>query len=398
MGVEAIGLAISGACLSFGNVGSAASAVGRGVSMGSSIGTISEIGKIAVVNEGPVLTSLAGFKPMGRGDIGMPDLGGVLRPTEQLNLTKSLGSLNPTLLSAVDAIAQAELIIRPRGELQSVQTVSVAGVDLPSGPEAVGIAEQWLGISKPSTIETLHPEPSNHLWRQIEVSKIAPDSARLTQLNKKVTQENPVEQSLEEEVLVKEIIDEKAEVFVEKAEVLEKEEVEELRLKDLLDEEVAQQRVYEIGKAIDLAKAEADKEGVDEIGGWRIVEFLPPEHAGNRSQIVKKRGPDGSLSETVEELAARKFASKQEAKNQSKEIVAQKEPVRRGKEGKTVTEGAVERVFKHRFIKRSPSEEVARRVKRKQERQTWGKNESLGVKETKIEDYPDLAEVFGRAA
>lgn len=320
------------------------------------------------------------------------------------------------------------------------QTISVANTALPSGAEAVDIVEKWLGISNqpqknhyilgrehnevsPQRIIEPVARPRDFIWKQpevlpffspeavvkskiepkiqpksgqIEFSKSYPQGAILTELDKKSVQEISVGQNFEEEIILKEKVDEKPEVS-------EREEIEEWQLKDVLDEEVAEQRVYEISEAIDLAETEAKKEGLEEIEGLRILKFLRL-HIGLISQIARKIRKDGSLDETLEELAARRFSSKNQAKAQTKELIAQKEPVRRGKEGKAVKEGAVERVFKYYFVKRSPGKEVVNRVVKKQI-QTGHQTGpvqvqaiDVGIREPRIEDDADLAEVFLRKA
>lgn len=326
------------------------------------------------------------------------------------------------------------------------QTISVGAAELPSGVEAVEIAEDWLRTSRPPVFEPkvaeipvinplgarptlrqldftwIRPEvlslpsseavakPKNEPKIQpktgvIEFSKSTPISAGSTELDKKVVQENPVGQIIVE----KEVLARSADILVEekaakKPEVLETAEVEELKLKDLLDEETSQQRVSDISHAIDLAEADAKAEGVEEIAGPRILKFIRL-HLGLISPIARKIRRDGSLDETLEELAARKFSSKNQAKQQLKQLVFDKEPVKRGKEGKKVKEGAVERVLKYHFVKRSPVEEVVKRVVKKQQIQTGHQTgpvqlQSVAVetKESRIEDYQGLAEVFKKAA
>lgn len=342
-------------------------------------------------------------------------------------LESNIGVIRNPLSSKGSSVVEAKI---------PPQTVSVAMGGLPSGPEAVNIAEQWLKISKspifvpkPAEISVVNPlrvrpipRPMDFVWKQPTVlplpnpeptvkvknePKIHPNTeqmlisktllqrAGLTEMNKKVVQENVVGQNLTEEVLIKEKIDEKPEIS-------EREEIEEWKLKDLLDEETAQQRIYEISEAIDLAETDAKEEGVDEIDGPRILKFIRL-HIGLISRIAKKLRKDGSLDETLEELAARKFSSKNQAKEQTKELVAQKEPVRRGKEGKAVKEGARERVLKYQQLKGYLKDQVLRRVVKKQTIQTGNGVEPVQtqpvvveIKEPKIEDNADLAELFLR--
>lgn len=117
----------------------------------------------------------------------------------------------------------------------------------------------------------------------------------------------------------------------------------------LEDEEVSAQRKDEIRQAIFKAKLEALTLGLKKITGKLIAMFLPAEHAGNRSQIVKKRGPDGSYEETLEAIASSgEFDSALEAAKRAEKIVEEKKPVKKGKEGKKVASFDVARVFKFR--------------------------------------------------
>lgn len=209
----------------------------------------------------------------------------------------------------------------------------------------------------------------------------------------------PQEQEVEEEVLVENRIKEESEV-------LEEEEIEEIELKDLLDEKVIEQREYDLGKATDFAVEEAEKEGVSGIEGWRIVKFVRL-HTGLLSQIAKKLGRDGSLDETIEELAAKQFRSKEEAKKQLKVIVSRNEPVKKGINGTPVQEGAAAKVLKYELDKGSPSEQVAVRMEKKKKVQVNKGQastplvfvETLENREPDLKTLsPELAEVFEKAA
>lgn len=405
---------------SIGRAISVAPAVGRGASFGPSLGRIGGI----------PTPRMEGFS-MSR--ITNPFLGIPKASTY-------IENRGPSLLEPNIGVIRRGLIAQRNPEAKTPsQTISVGAGDLPSGTEAVKIAEKWLGISNqpqrhpefisgsheiPKQVEQTLRErndgfkitPMDFAWTrpavlpfsyvgepkiqpksgQIEFSKSYPHSAVLTEVNKKSVQENAVGQNFEEEILIKEKVDEKPEIS-------EREEVEEWEIKDLLDEETAETRVYEISEAIDLAETEAKKEGVEEIDGPRILKFLRL-HIGLISRIARKIRKDGSLDETLEELVARKFSSQSQAKAQTKELVFEKEPVRRGKEGKAVKEGALERVFKYYFVKRSPGKEVVKRVVKKliqtghQTGPVQVQSVDTGVREPRIEDNADLAEVFLRKA
>lgn len=196
-----------------------------------------------------------------------------------------------------------------------------------------------------------------------------------------------VEQIVEEVEEEREVVDKKGE-----QQEIDEEEIEETVVRYVEDEIVSAQRRYEIKEAIKKAKVEAEAEGILEVEGWRIVKYLPAESPENRSQLVKKDGPDGSRTETVDQIAAKKFASATDAQNQTDYIVAQNKPVKRGVEGRIVEGKDVQKVYKYRIIKAHlPSEIVTLRVIKKKVQVA----SSVKVKqETSIEDYPALAEVF----
>lgn len=137
-------------------------------------------------------------------------------------------------------------------------------------------------------------------------------------------------------------------------EALEEEELAERKIY-LEDGEVSVQRKQEIREAINKARVEADRLGLIKITGWLVARFLPPEHEGNRSQVVKKTGPDGSYQETVESIAGiGELESEDKAVTRFNEIVSEKKPVKHGKDGTPVAESDVARVFKYRLVKSAP--------------------------------------------
>lgn len=223
----------------------------------------------------------------------------------------------------------------------------------------------------------------------------------LTAVKPNVKLENPLgfqEQKQEEE------IDEVAEEFVveDQQEVLEEDqEVEEFITKYLVDEPVSEERRLYIRHAITLAKAEAEKEGIREIEGWRVVKYLPV-HSAVISEVVKKTGSDGSFDKTLEQLSSQNFTSEKEAKDQADRIVSQNEPVRRGRIGKAVSFEAVAKVFR-KYIFKNPKELIGikitkirrhRLIQNNPNKITFPLNETVNS-ETRIEDYPALAEIFG---
>ncbi len=384
--------------------GEGGSVASTGPSIGPAIGSTSgpsfegSVGRFGstFINEGPVGPSfLENTMPISF-NVGKPAIEVISNPFKAGEVASEVATPHlqaPTFepLTVEGAIAEAQLIV---SEAARANQPSVESFQYVRGREYIDFL--WL-----EPVPKIYPD-----IQQIRTTKKALENAGLVQLSRRIAQSTQTEiattplteeQIVEEEVLVEERTDQSIET--------EEEEVEEIKLKYLLDEEVAKERVDEIGRAIELAGEEVEKDGKKGIEGWRIIRFLRL-HSGLISQIVKHRGSDGSLNETVQNLASRRFASVQEAKEQSKAIVSEKEPVKRGKEGKTVQEGAVERVLKHYFIKGVPKEEVVLRVVKKQKVQLVGGQpvpimaEPIPqVREPSIEDDPDLADVvFPKAA
>ncbi|MBI2039516.1 hypothetical protein HYT18_00410 [Candidatus Microgenomates bacterium] len=382
MGVEAIGPAVASGAMAAASVGRGVASVGRGIETGASIAAVglsrgisapsvelSSIGALgSIVNEGPVSV----------GDLNrLPAIGEII--------------FNPALATAIE----------PKTPVPTIEPISFSQTR--AGANFL-IADQRLPRTPNLAVESLL---RRRVIEEAEVvAKEAWDSHVITQaenIARGADQSYMISTSpIPSEQIVKENIVEVKERDEEKEDILEEEkEAQELRLKYVEDEEVSQQRRYEIREAIKKAKAEAVLDDVDELEGWRIVKFLPTEHEGDRSQIVKRRGPDGSLDETKEELVSRKFDSEKEAQQVSDAIIAQKVPVKTAKEGKVVGYEDVARVFKYHFVKPRIVHEVVteRIVKKKQTQQLGGQNlmPVITMEETKTESTLEdlnLAEVF----
>lgn len=168
-----------------------------------------------------------------------------------------------------------------------------------------------------------------------------------------------------EEQEVKELVEEKQEVKDSK-ESMEEEEVMESFLY-IEDKEVSMERRHEIRQAIIKARVETERLGLKKIAGALVAKFLPVEHEGVRSQVVKEKGPDGSYEETIEAIAGTgELESEEEAVRRFDLVVAEKKPVKNGKEGIPVEIRDIARVFKYRFLKPVQAHvEVINRVKKK---------------------------------
>lgn len=163
---------------------------------------------------------------------------------------------------------------------------------------------------------------------------------------------------------VEELVEEKKKVEDPK-EILEEEKVtdREIFVEDI---EVTAQRRWDIKGAIKKAKEIIGKLGLEKLTGVLIAKLMPTEYAGVRSQVVKNAGPDGSYQDTIHELAgAGEFVSEIAAEEKADQVVAEKKPVKFGKNGLPLAFEHVVRVFKYWLFKPVPVYEVIKRVIRK---------------------------------
>lgn len=381
MGIEAI----SGACLSFGKVGSigsaigsVASAVGRGV---SSVGRISveagpAVGHIGrIVNEGQVnLADLKNTVPLGE-----------IRFNEPLSVPDVLAEAESIIVQAQrPAIFSPVTLNEVKGINPGIYSSLITQNDNKVEPAILPQVEPMI-VPFPALNILEFPKP------KVVVSPAAEPFTKTENATTPQTQLIEEKEELIEESVIKES----------PKESLEEEEIVEKRL-HLEDEEASVQRKYEIREAIVKAKVEADRLGLKKITGWLVAKFLPPEYEGNRSQIIKKKGPDGSYQETVEEIAGvGELESEEQAVNRFDKVVAEKKPIKWGKEGTPVENKDVARVFKYRLVK--PAQAHAEVVKRVIKKSSVVSIKSAGVntnppqgwtEETSLKDYPSLTEVF----
>lgn len=357
----------------------------------------------AVANEGPV-TSLEGFVPMGRNDINTLDLDG---GTNKQNLRsvdlqpdfslagEIIFQTQPVITESAESLNAADALIEVRSILNQVKVeyskeqLSPLEEKKAAEPEIIQEAAYWFvdvpaeeRLVKPAEVVILTtqaeplimPLPMPNILEYPGTRSVASPSgepAPLVQEKTEVfglTEPTPViapQPVLQLEYEETEIVTERK--LQKKGEDnLEAEEIQETKLY-LEDHEVSTVRRGEIREAVAKARAEAGRLGLKKIAGWLVAKFLPPEHEGNRSQVVKKTGPDGSYGETVEAIAgAGKFASEQQALERSNKIIAEKKPVKLGKEGTPVAGQDVARVFKYRMVKpvAAYTEVIKRMVKR----------------------------------
>lgn len=215
----------------------------------------------------------------------------------------------------------------------------------------------------------------------------------------------------EQEQVVEQVV---AESDQQKAVYKNREETEESRLKDVVDEEILIARVEEFAEAIEEVDIEVKAQALEngqqdedvEIDGSEVVARLGSETPDKRSGLVKKQGPDGSRIEAIEEIGGKKFKSAKEAKEKALATVFEKVPVKKGKEGKKVGNEAVARVLKYFFAKYEPSEpeQLGNQITKKrslqiiQRQQPWAPTEKPESSlEPTLTDL-NLTEVFRKAA
>ncbi len=333
-------------------------------------------------NEGPFRGSLEGFRPMNITDKPINDKGGSTSPVSGL--------------SAADAILEAEYIVRQ------------SGVNTLTEKAAVKEAEHWLGITNPGNASTalarveeqarVHPLASSIPKHQGQNEDIIEGSFR-------VLEESPETGSKVSSVLIhntvyeqknSSLVSKQAVVEVRQkdhGQVLRQEEI--VKKRYLVDKIALSNRILSITQAVRKVK---EVVGASKIPGKLINIFWSGERdPGNISQAVKPSSSDGSISEIREVLNVQVFDSEEDAKKGSIIPVESKQPVKEGgvtEDGEEAGEENVRRVFKFRLLKGYlPHETALQRTIRKTVSAPVLQNTPQRI-ENKLEDYPDLVEVF----
>lgn len=359
---------------------------------GSSAGAV---GVGAAVSMGPSIRGISSGIEGGFGARGGLSLGGIRGGIADLEATVPLGRIGFSIVNEGPVIPEAlntmAIVAKPMSSvIQQAEEVAAAAWAAPQlnatdaitslrNPDvSVKIATSFLdklGTPRNDNVPILAVEP--FILPQLEPA-VVPLVASSQTLVLDVSPA-PLPQPLLQEQEVEEIVTEK--ITKEHTGMVEEEEMVEERMY-LEDKEASAQRRHEVKEAVGKAKAEADRLGLQKIAGWLVAKFLPAEHAGNRSQAVKEKGPDGSYQETVEAIAgAGQLESEEEAVEKFDRVVAAKKPVKYGENGTPVGSEDVARVFKYHVVRPAVTHEIV--IKRS---------------ETSLEDDPELAEVFGRAA
>lgn len=156
----------------------------------------------------------------------------------------------------------------------------------------------------------------------------------------------------------------------------------------VLDERALGVVIVEISAAVRKASVLAQRLG-RKITGSLIARFLPGQHTGNESEAVKEKGSDGSIPTREEVIKEHgEFATYEEAEKSSLKVADEIPPIkiRDEGEGKSVRDEDVYTVYKDHPVKPDLSElNISEQLTATKVEVRTG---------SKIEDYPDLAEVF----
>lgn len=357
--------------------------LGNGLEFGPALG-IADIGPI--VNEGPVsFSGLENTMPyiLDTGKINTFSFAKQIIAEPQAALVVEQGGAN--LISEVPDVFQtafADINLDPaqndRWVIPQVEPLIVPGLDVQPAPIILGPAVDIKPnpILEEQALSSVSSQSENRISVHQAVSQVLEQPA-------------PQEQEVEEEVI--EVV--KVE---NKEKDLEEEELETNRFVE--DEQASGVRKHEIKEAIVKAKSEANRLGLKGIAGWLVARFLPAEHSGNRSQIIKENGPDGSYQETVEAIAeAGQLESEELAVKRFDLIVEEKKPVKLGKDGQKVEQQDLSRVFKYKLVKPKAEEIIVKRFIKKKVLQPFVRAVETKI-ETSLADFPDLEKVYQKAA
>lgn len=334
-------------------------------------------------------TKMPGLSPVG-GEIlfQVPSVPNVIQQAETVAATvwgkSELSTPVQPILSAESIQAIAE-VVEPR----MIKEATYWFTDVP-GPRVIKPAE----VIMPKVEPMIVPIQTRTENRVSARPAVAPATAILPK-------PAPVEQEVEE------IVEEKVKKQKPEERLEETEEIESQMY--LEDENASSQRRIEVREAVVKARVEADRLGLKNIAGWLVAKFLPGENEGNRSQVVRKTGPDGSYQETVEAITgAGEFETGEKAVERFDGIVAEKKPVKFGKSGNPVDNIDIARVFKYKLIKPiQVYEEVTKRVIKKKVlvSQTENPVPTAEIPKNEIKAEPNLeelspalADVFKKAA
>lgn len=406
MGIEAIGVA----------VGSVASAVGRGaVSVGRISGEAPLAGAASISNfgssfvaEGPV-SSLAGFKPMGIGDIGVPDVGGVVGSPDKLGSSVPVGisfleGFRPMDINNINpdpggVFRPGEIIFKTGPELKTTSPTIYLYDRTPKWYTSHPLPLHELVRSSISTLGNAVVYPALEYATQQEK---APGSFRKTErevsartasvISVKPVPKEQLEEVVEEKVLVEK--DQQEEVGSRN-----NEDVSEAKVKIVEASEISERRKQEIKIAVQRLKGKG-------IIGKLLKSVLSAEFWKAKSPIVGQ-GKDWTTDLTVGDIESdtTEYSTLEEAEKAWVSAVEKNIPVKKGQAGRTATVEEVNKVVHGRkdwLAPKTPAEMVIKRVvKKSMELIKSGKVKVLEDKtDTKVEGSLkdlNLEEVFQKA-
>ncbi len=297
-------------------------------------------------------------------------------------------------LNAADAVSEAESILaaaaKPKvGSVEAPPVFREALLDVNLDPQLPPVLFQAEKVAEKAWNKSDHVVAEPVVLPAVE-PKLAPAQKESTSTPKSgsLLQAYPIRETKEHVEQVEEQMEVKS-----SQEPDQEEEVIKDQRRYVEDGEAAAQRRFEIRQAIAKAKTVAAHLSLKKIPGTLVALFLPAEHEGNRSQVVKQKGPDGSYQETVEAISLTgEFESEFQARERFDAIVAEKKPVRKAQVGKMVTLRELIRVFKYHLIKPVAVYQVwLKRIIRKG---AVVEEETKVQTGSSIEDYPELNSVF----
>lgn len=372
--------------------------VGNLVSLSSSV-PINRFGaelvapSLPILNERPVGNfSWEDFKPMATNHV-KPDPAGIIEPGEIFNLNPTpvaaeVGPGTGTLLGVEPLLGEAPQInevVTKEAKAWSPRIVREAiywYTDIPFEQKAVEKRE----ILPQTAIPLAVPSEQEYPSPQIVLSPATSSSVKTIVLTQPKLEEEM------EEAVIEEATDDESRALVD-------EEIRSVRRKYVVDDRALWQVVVEFKEAIAKAKESAKNLGI-KLTGSLIGKFLPGQHPGNESEVVKGRGPDGSIPERQQDIETLgEFSSDEKAEEKVIKIAFDKPPIKIRIEGKPVRDEDVQRVHKGYFTKPKPILEVKARIikKIKQSGEVVETPIQEQVSEGRIEDHQQLSEVFQKA-
>jgi len=422
VGAVSAGPAVSGVASRFeGGLRGAALVSGPSIRFGGPSFEAAPLGaSLGIVNEGPVRGSLEGFKTMNILDIGKSDKGGIIEPLGSINFAPE--PLNPT-----SAIAEAEAILANKPAAATVVNFEPAPpgwkpeIVIPSetrnlpaesvipdreiAASLVSFAPRNDVVEQPVPVGAILPPTDSPVQPEVKRAsrQVVSSAARQTE----AIYAPAIQAQLVEEIIKPEQVNVSQE-DKEAADIREEEQAQELKIKYVEDEAVSRRRVYQLSQAIEKAGAQAQEQGQEKIEGSLLKWFFAPEDSSNRSPIAEPGIGDGGLEKTYQVLAGRDYSSTEEAKQVAEATVADIKAVKKSQEvGKKVKEKDVALARKDPVTKRHPLEEVVARIVKKTKIEIKPGQKPAEVTtavrteeaaEGRVEDYPDLAAVFQKAA